>query len=173
MRTIDGKSVDPANKGRFYTACYGTDDGYGGGGAFSNKLTFGPPVWSIALPRGRKDGKDVVSLTNATFDTTDFKHPLVAPQLRGKGTWTHEEEYGLMKDVGNRPVYLMVEEDGTQKCVRVDDKCEGCYWGDRGINGKQGFDLDVYAAASDSNCWKTRPNQWVQVYRNSPVCNGK
>lgn len=177
-RTVNGNSVDPENKGRFYTACYGTDDGHGGEGAFDNTLIMGPPLWSIALPRGRPDKLDVdrQNLITDKSDTgmkytTDFNHPLVSPQLSKNGTWTHDEEYTLMKEPADRPVYLMVEADGTQKCVRVDDKCLGCYWGDRGINGNQGFDIDIYTSPSDANCWQTRPNQWVQIYRNSPLCN--
>jgi hypothetical protein len=77
-----------------------------------------------------------------------------------------------MKDEKNRPKYLMVLQDGTQMCVRVDDKCEGCYWGDRGIDGKKGFDLDVYLKHSDATCWKSHPNQWVELYE-SDTCAKK
>lgn len=163
--------VDPTGQGRFYTACYGPDDGYGGKGAYSNALTHGPLITSIALPRGRTDGQDVSSLTRTTFPTTDFDHPLVASGLRvnnnnnkPQGRWTHEEEYAFMKDEKNRPRYLMVGEDGSEQCVRVDDKCEGCYWGDRGVGGSGGFDIDVYTAHPDATCSKKRPNQWVEIF---------
>ena len=173
-RTVKGVPVDPTGRGRFYTACYGPDDGYDGKGAYSNALTHGPLVTSIALPRGRADGQNDVSssLTRATFKTTDFKHPLAAPGLRSRpgGRWTHEEEYAFMKDETNRPRYLMVGEDGSEQCVRVDDKCEGCYWGDRGVGGSGGFDIDVYTKHPDATCSKHRPNQWVEMYENSDRC---
>lgn len=154
--TARGKKVmnprDPTGRGRFYAARYGPDDGYAGKGAFSNDLVAG----SIALPRGRKDGK-----ARETLLTTAFDHPLVAPELRDRGTWTHDEEYAFMKDEKNRPRYLMVDEDGTtETCVRVDDKCEGCYWGDRGFEGTEGFDVDVYVP----DATEKRPNQWVTMY---------
>ena len=168
-RTVNGAPVDPMGKGRFYTACYGPDDGYNGKGAYSNALVWGPPVWSIALPRGREDGKDVSTLTKKTLLTTDFEHPLVAPELRRRGKWSFDDEYRFMKHENNRPRYLMVLEDGSERCVRVDDKCEGCYWGDRGFERKKGFDLDVYLQHSDATCWKHHPNQWVEIY-DSPKC---
>lgn len=167
--TPRGKKVmnprDPTGRGRFYAACYGPDDGYAGKGAFSNDLVAG----SIALPRGRKDGKEAgAGLSRETLLTTAFDHPLVAPELRARGpTWTHDEEYAFMKDEKNRPRYLMVDEDGTtETCVRVDDKCEGCYWGDRGFEGTKGFDVDVYVPdARDATCaTEKRPNQWVTMY---------
>jgi hypothetical protein len=161
-RKIRGAPADPTGQGRFYTACYGPDDGYGGKGAYSNALNPGPLITSIALPRGRTDGQDVSNPTRATFQTTDFNHPLVAKGLGSK--WTHEEEYAFMKDEKNRPRYLMVGEDGSELCVRVDDKCEGCYWGDRGIGGTGGFDIDVYTEYPDATCYKHRPNQWVEIY---------
>jgi len=163
-RKVGGAPVD--DRGRFFVACYGPDDGYGGKGAYSNDLV---PMKSIALPRGRTDGADVSTRTSSTLLTTDFNHPLVAETLRKTGTWTHEAEYAFMKDEVNRPRYLMVDEDGKEHCVRVDDKCEGCYWGDRGVGGTRGFDFDVYTQHSDATCWKHRPNQWVEVYE-SPDC---
>jgi len=169
--TARGRKVmnprDPTGRGRFYAACYGPDDGYAGRGAYSNDLVAG----SIALPRGRKDGKDPAAagagLSRETLLTTAFDHPLVAPELRARGTWTHDEEYAFMKDEKNRPRYLMVDEDGvTETCVRVDDKCEGCFWGDRGFEGTKGFDVDVYVPdAKDATCaTDKRPNQWVTMY---------
>lgn len=163
-RKVGGVPVD--DRGRFFVACYGPDDGYGGKGAYSNDLV---PMKSIALPRGRTDGADVSTRTSSTLLTTDFNHPLVAETLRKTGTWTHEAEYAFMKDEVNRPRYLMVDENGKESCVRVDDKCEGCYWGDRGIGGTKGFDFDVYTPHSDATCWQHRPNQWVEVYE-SPDC---
>jgi len=162
-RKIRGAPADPTGQGRFYTACYGPDDGYEGKGAYGNNaLNPGPLITSIALPRGRSDGQDVSTPTRATFQTTDFDHPLVAKGLGSK--WTFEEEYAFMKDEKNRPRYLMVGEDGSEQCVRVDDKCEGCYWGDRGIGGSGGFDIDVYTSHPDATCDKHRPNQWVEIY---------
>jgi len=152
-RTVNGVPIDA--KGRFYVACYGPDDGYGGKGAYSNDLV---PMKSIALPRGRVEGREQSLLTTA------FDHPLVADALKAMKTWTTDDEYRMMKDEKNRPTYLMVDEDGTEHCVRVDDKCEGCYWSDRGVDGSKGFDFDVYTNHSDATCWKHRPNQWVEVY---------
>ena len=152
-RTVNGVPIDA--RGRFYVACYGPDDGYGGKGAYSNDLV---PMKSIALPRGRVEGREQSLLTTA------FDHPLVADALKTMKTWTTDDEYRLMKDEKNRPTYLMVDEDGAEHCVRVDDKCEGCYWTDRGVDGSKGFDFDVYTNHSDATCWKHRPNQWVEVY---------
>ena len=163
-RRVGGALVD--ERGRFFVACYGPDDGYGGKGAYSNDLV---PMKSIALPRGRLDGADVSTKTQSTHPTTDFEHPLVAETLRKTKPWTHEAEYAFMKDEVNRPRYLMVDEDGKEHCVRVDDKCEGCYWGDRGVDGTKGFDFDVYTPHSDATCSQHRPNQWVEVYE-SPDC---
>ena len=165
-RTINGVSVDPANKGRFYSACYspeGQVDGWSTTGAYDNKLIVDT---SIALPQGRTKGGEVTS-QSGILDTTDFKHPLVANALKSmkNGTWTIDQEYALMKDEKNRPKYLMVEEDGTERCVRVDDKCRSCYEGNRGLNGKNGFDLDVYIAGNDTSCDSRRRNQWVEIYK--------
>jgi hypothetical protein len=152
-RAVNGVPIDA--KGRFYVACYGPDDGYGGKGAYSNDLV---PMKSIALPRGRVEGREQSLLTTA------FDHPLAADALKAMKTWTTDDEYRMMKDEKNRPTYLMVDEDGTEHCVRVDDKCEGCYWSDRGVDGSKGFDFDVYTNHPDATCWKHRPNQWVEVY---------
>lgn len=172
-RRVNGKLVDPS--GRFYTACYGADDGYGGKGAYNwNQLHSGQQsLWSIALPRGRRDGKDVATYTNDILTTTDYNHPLVSSRLKKSKPWSESAERQLMSDPNKRPIYLMVDQDGRERCVRVDDKCQGCYTGDRGIGGKHGFDIDVYVGGSDGRCYERRPNQFVKIYKNSSKCNPK